>query len=94
MPRSTCWSAAKWCLNCKVFEKLAIHTEATTAALKAKGVVTIKADYTNEDPAIAAALKKANRAGVPLYVLFRKRGDYWLADGLTQSALLEQLGKL
>ena len=85
---------AKWCLNCKVFEKLAIHTEATAAALKAKGVVTIKADYTNEDPAIAAALKKANRAGVPLYVLFRKRGDYWLADGLTQSALLEQLGKL
>ncbi len=85
---------AEWCLNCKVFERLAINTEATSAAFKAKGVVTIKADYTNQDPEITAALKKANRAGVPFYVFFRKRGDYWVADGLTQSLLLDQLEKL
>ena len=54
----------------------------------------MKADYTRQPPDIAAALKKLGRAGVPVYVLFRKRGDAWVADGLTQSGLLEQLNKL
>jgi thiol:disulfide interchange protein DsbD len=85
---------AKWCLNCKVFEATVINTAPVIAAMKAKGVVTIKADYTQQPPAIEAALRKTGRAGVPVYVLFRKRGDYWIADGLTQAALLEQLSNL
>lgn len=85
---------AKWCLNCKVFESTVINTAPVIAAMKAKGVVTIKADYTQQPPDIEAALKKMRRAGVPVYVLFRKRGDYWIADGLTQAGLLEQLNKL
>ncbi|MEQ1852371.1 MAG: thioredoxin family protein, partial [Chthoniobacteraceae bacterium] len=85
---------ADWCLNCKTFEKLVINTQPVQDAFKAKNVLFVKADYTAEPPDIAAALKKAGRAGVPLYVLFRKRGDYWLADGLTQSGLLEQLNAL
>jgi thiol:disulfide interchange protein DsbD len=85
---------AKWCLNCKVFEGTVINTAPIIAAMKAKGVVTIKADYTQRPANIDAALKKLGRAGVPVYVLFRKRGDAWIADGLTQSGLLEQLNKL
>jgi thiol:disulfide interchange protein DsbD len=85
---------AKWCLNCKYFEATVINTAPVIAAMKAKGVVTIKADYTREPPDIAAALKKTGRAGVPVYVLFRKRGDFWIADGLTQSGLLEQINRL
>ncbi len=85
---------AKWCLNCKVFEATVLNTAPVIAALKAKHVVTIKADYTQQPPDVEAALRKTGRAGVPVYVLFRKRGDHWIADGLTQSALLEQLNKL
>ena len=85
---------AKWCLNCKVFEATVINTAPVVAAMKAKGIVTIKADYTQQPPDIEAALRKTGRAGVPVYVLFRKRGDYWIADGLTQSGLLEQLNRL
>ena len=85
---------AKWCLNCKVFEATVINTAPVVAAMKAKGVVTIKADYTQQPPDIEAALRKTGRAGVPVYVLFRKRGDYWIADGLTQAGLLEQLNGL
>lgn len=85
---------AKWCLNCKVFEATVINTAPVIAAMKAKGVVTIKADYTQQPPAIEAALRKTGRAGVPVYVLFRKRGSYWIADGLTQAGLLEQLNRL
>jgi thiol:disulfide interchange protein len=57
-------------------------------------VVTIKADYTQRPANIEAALKKLGRAGVPVYVLFRKRGDAWVADGLTQAGLIEQINKL
>ena len=85
---------AKWCLNCKVYEATVINTAPVIAAMKANGVVTIKADYTQQPPDIEAALRKTGRAGVPVYVLFRKRGDYWVADGLTQAGLLEQLNKL
>ncbi len=85
---------AKWCLNCKVFEATVINTAPVIAAMKAKGVVTIKADYTQQPPDVEAALRKTGRAGVPVYVLFRKRGDYWVADGLTQAGLLEQLNRL
>ena len=85
---------ADWCLNCKTYEKLVLNTQAVQDAFKAKNVLFVKADYTAEPPDIAEALRKTGRAGVPLYVLFRKRGDYWIADGLTQASLLEQLGKL
>ncbi len=85
---------AKWCLNCKVFEATVINTAPVVAAMKAKGIMTIKADYTQQPPDIEAALRKTGRAGVPVYVLFRKRGDYWIADGLTQAGLLEQLNRL
>jgi thiol:disulfide interchange protein DsbD len=85
---------AAWCLNCIAFEKLVLDTEPIQATFKAKNVLFVKADYTNQPPDIAEALKKIGRAGVPAYVLFRKRGDFWTADGLTTGALLEQLDKL
>jgi thiol:disulfide interchange protein DsbD len=85
---------AEWCLNCKTYEKLVLDTQPIQDAFKAKNVLFVKADYTTQPPDIDAALKKMGRAGVPVYVLFRKRGDYWIADGLTQGTLLEELNKL
>lgn len=85
---------ADWCANCKVYERLVINTDAVQAAFKEKNVLFIKADYTLRPSDIDEALRKSGRAGVPLYVLFRKRGDYWLADGLTQGGLLEEIRKL
>ena len=85
---------ADWCQNCKFFEGTVLNTEPIQAAFKAKNVLFVKADYTAGAPDIKAALVKCRRAGVPLYVLFRKRGDAWIADGLTQSGLLAELNKL
>ncbi len=85
---------ADWCLNCIAFEKLVLDTQPVQDAFKSKNVLFVKADYTNQPPDIADALKKMGRAGVPAYVLFRKRGDYWMADGLTTGALLDELNKL
>ncbi len=83
---------ADWCANCKAFEKAYLNTPEMQAAMKAKNVLFIKADYTFRPTDISAALAKCGRAAVPVYVLFRKRGDYWLAD--TPRELLGEINKL
>lgn len=83
---------ADWCANCKAFEKAYLNTAEMQAAMKAKNVLFVKADYTYRPSDISAALKKCGRAAVPVYVLFRKRGDYWLAD--TPRELLGEINKL
>ncbi len=61
---------AAWCLTCKVNEAVALHTDDVRKAFAAKGVVLLKADWTNPDPAIERALAAFERNGVPLYVLY------------------------
>ncbi len=87
---------ADWCLNCKYNEKFVLETDPVRAALKDKNVLPLKADWTNADPAITAILKKHGRVGVPVYLLY-PGGDakpLLLPEILTQSILLEALGKL
>ena len=43
------------------------------ALFRGKGVTLMKADWTNRDPAITAALASFGRAGVPLYVVYNAR---------------------
>jgi thiol:disulfide interchange protein DsbD len=87
---------ADWCLNCKYNEKFVLETEPVRAALKAKKVLPLKADWTNADPAITAILKKHGRVGVPVYLLYPGNGGepVLLPEILTQSSLLEALGKI
>lgn len=85
---------ADWCANCKVFEATVLNTETIQNAMKEKNVVFVKADYTRQPPDITAALRTMGRVGVPFYMLFRKRGDAWIADGLTTGGLMEELNKL
>jgi thiol:disulfide interchange protein DsbD len=87
---------ADWCLNCKYNEKFVLETEPVRAALKARKVLALKADWTNADPAITEILKKHGRVGVPVYLLY-PGGDaapMLLPEILTQATLLEALGKI
>jgi thiol:disulfide interchange protein DsbD len=61
---------AGWCINCKVNEGAVLNTQAVAAAFKEKNVITIRADWTDFDPVIGQWLKKFDRIGVPLYVLY------------------------
>ena len=61
---------ADWCLTCKANEAAAIDREATQAAFKRAGVVTLAGDWTNGDPAIGRFLESRGRAGVPLYLWY------------------------
>jgi thiol:disulfide interchange protein DsbD len=88
---------AAWCLTCLVNERVALRSPAVTGALARKGVATLKADWTNRDPAITRLLGSFGRNGVPLYLLYPARaagGPAVLPQILSESAVLDALDKL
>lgn len=60
---------ARWCATCKTNELFAF-TPAVAAEFKRRGVVAMRADWTQRDPEVGAVLAAYGRAGVPLYVLY------------------------
>ena len=61
---------ASWCLTCQFNERAAINVPAVRQLIKEKGIIAMKGDWTNADPAITAALKSFDRVGVPLVVFY------------------------
>jgi thiol:disulfide interchange protein DsbD len=61
---------ADWCFTCKVNERAFIDVAKVRAAVADADVVTLKADWTNEDPAITAALAEFGVASVPYYAFY------------------------
>jgi thiol:disulfide interchange protein len=61
---------ADWCLTCKYNKRTALDVAAVRAKLNELNAVTLRADNTDEDPAIVAELKKFDRAGVPLVLIY------------------------
>jgi thiol:disulfide interchange protein DsbD len=59
---------AQWCATCQVNKKRA-YTNEVIALMKQKGVVAMKADKTNPNPAIEAALQALGRTAIPVNVL-------------------------
>ncbi|MEI6713008.1 MAG: protein-disulfide reductase DsbD domain-containing protein [Verrucomicrobiota bacterium] len=87
---------ADWCLNCKVNERLTLSKPEVLAAFRKAGVVLIKADWTNGDKTITAALNQFGRVGVPFYLLYpAKSGDPMIfPELLTPAMMLEAIAKL
>lgn len=86
---------AAWCITCLVNEKAVLSTADVKAALEDKGVTYLKADWTNRDPAITAALESFGRSGVPLYVLYDASGQPTVQPQiLTPGAFLKALETL
>ena len=69
------WFTADWCLTCKVNESLAIEREATRKAFDKAGVVAIKGDWTERDPAITRFLTAHGAGGIPLYLWYKPGGE-------------------
>ncbi|MBM3901685.1 MAG: DUF255 domain-containing protein [Verrucomicrobia bacterium] len=63
---------AKWCLTCRVNEATAIDVPSVREQLAALDVVSLRGDYTREDPAITEELRRFQRAGVPLVLVYPK----------------------
>jgi thiol:disulfide interchange protein DsbD len=85
---------AAWCLSCQVNERVVLKSSDVKSALLKGGVVTMKADWTNDDPAIAAKLASLGRASVPTYVMY-PAGAGGAADvlpeALTQDLVLKAI---
>jgi thiol:disulfide interchange protein DsbD len=65
---------AAWCLSCQVNEKLILHAPEVEHQLAEHHFTLLRADWTNEDPAITAELASVNRSGVPTYLIYTKDG--------------------
>jgi thiol:disulfide interchange protein DsbD len=84
---------AAWCVTCQVNDGVALATKGVSEALKRDNAVYLVGDWTNRDPAIAAALSQFGRAGVPLYLVYGKDGGppkvlpQLLTEGLVVKAL-------
>jgi thiol:disulfide interchange protein DsbD len=61
---------AAWCITCLANERVALSRQEVKDAFAALGVTYLKADWTNRNAAIAAALAEHGRAGVPLYLVY------------------------
>jgi thiol:disulfide interchange protein DsbD len=61
---------AAWCVTCQANKQLALERQPVIEAFARSKVVTLRADWTQRDPAIAAALARHGRNGVPLYLVY------------------------
>lgn len=87
---------AKWCLTCQANKRFALDTAEVRARLKALNALTLRADNTNPNPLITAALKQHGRAGVPLVLVYPKdpnRPPLVLPEVLTPSLVLNALAE-
>jgi suppressor for copper-sensitivity B len=61
---------ADWCITCKTNELLILQQKQVFERLSRSDVVAMKADWTNQDPAITSFLKQFNVYGIPFYVVY------------------------
>lgn len=84
---------AAWCVTCQVNKRLVLQSEEVEQRFRELGVTTLRADWTNQDAAITAALTQLNRSGVPVYALHLPGRDapILLPEVLTRSIVLQAL---
>lgn len=84
---------AAWCLTCKFNEASVLESQDVREAFQRRGIVKMKADWTNGDPVITKLLQQFGRPGVPLYVLYPAKNEEPIVfpELLTKSMVLEKL---
>jgi len=65
---------AAWCVSCQANKKLVLERDVVAAEVARRGVVMLRADWTQRDPAITEELARHGRNGVPLYLVYREPG--------------------
>jgi thiol:disulfide interchange protein DsbD len=86
---------AAWCVTCQANKRLVLASDQIKQAFAGKEVLLLRADWTQRDAQITAALASYGRNGVPLYVLHDARGGSTvLPEILTAGIVLDALAKL
>jgi thiol:disulfide interchange protein DsbD len=86
---------ARWCLSCQVNEKVALDNAEVRKRFQQKGIVILRADWTDSNDAIARGLATFGRASVPLYVFYPRGATepVILPELLTPPAVLAAIGQ-
>jgi thiol:disulfide interchange protein len=87
---------ADWCLTCQVNKKTSIEISSVREKLKSINAVALLADNTTESPEIAEELRRYERAGVPLVLVFPADPEATaivLPEVLTPNIVLDALDK-
>ena len=84
---------ADTCINCQVNKFRSLKIAKTREKLREINAVTLVADFTDADPAIAKELKRFGRAGVPLVLVYpadQSLPPIVLPDGLLTPAQVQE----
>jgi thiol:disulfide interchange protein DsbD len=81
---------ARWCATCKMNKLAVFSSDEVARAFAERGVVAVRADWTNRDPAITAALARFGRSAVPFNLVYGPgaRDPIVLPEVLTPDAVL------
>jgi thiol:disulfide interchange protein DsbD len=84
---------ARWCATCQTNKKIVFASDEVLRQFAAKKIVTLRADWTNKDPAITAELAKYQRSAVPFNVLWEpgKPEPLLLPELLTPGIVLDAI---
>jgi thiol:disulfide interchange protein DsbD len=76
-----------------VNKKLVLQSDEVEGRFQALGIERLRADWTNRDPAITAALEGLQRSGVPVYALYvpGRAAPTLLPEVLTRRIVLDAL---
>lgn len=85
---------AAWCITCMVNERTALSSDTVQSAFRARGIVYMKGDWTNQDPEITRLLEQNGRSGVPLYLYYAGGRSVVLPQILTPAIVIEHLDQL
>jgi thiol:disulfide interchange protein len=88
---------ADWCITCIANERAALSSDAFKQAMADKQVSYVKADWTNYNREIADFLKRFNRNGIPLYLVYSGRANeppQVLPQLLTPQVVVDALEKI
>jgi thiol:disulfide interchange protein DsbD len=61
---------ARWCATCQTNKAVVFSSPKVREALRAQGVVLLKADWTSRDPRITEELARFNRSAVPMDLIY------------------------
>jgi thiol:disulfide interchange protein len=84
---------AAWCVTCQVNKRLVLTSDEVERRFAALQVARFRADWTNRNATIAAALARMNRSGVPVYAVYSpgRREPVLLPEVLTRGIVLDAL---
>ena len=62
---------ARWCATCQANKHLVFGSDEVKRVFHDRGIVTLRGDWTNHDPAITAELARFNRSAVPFNLIYK-----------------------